>query len=88
MGIDVLEHTERQLSFEEATQLYASLADEVAIVYVTATCLHTVYLVIYSHLIYLNSFIFGSILHIMHFIHTIIYYATAVYVYCKNTRAW
>jgi len=29
MGIEVLEHTERQLSFEEATQLYETLTEEV-----------------------------------------------------------
>ena len=29
MGIDVLEHTERQLTFDEARQLYTSLSDEV-----------------------------------------------------------
>jgi len=29
MGIEVLEHTERQLTVEEARQLYASMADQV-----------------------------------------------------------
>jgi len=29
MGIDILEHTERQLSIEEARELYASMFEEV-----------------------------------------------------------
>jgi len=29
MGIEILEHTERQLTDEEARQLYASMADQV-----------------------------------------------------------
>ena len=31
MGIDVLEHTERKLSFQEARLLYASMAEQVFI---------------------------------------------------------
>ena len=29
MGIDILEHTERQLTIDEARQLYASMLEEV-----------------------------------------------------------
>jgi len=31
MGIDILEHTERQLSIEEARQLYESMFEEVSL---------------------------------------------------------
>jgi len=31
MGIDILEHTERQLSIEEARQLYESMLEEVSV---------------------------------------------------------
>jgi len=38
MGIEVLEHTERQLSFEEATQLYATLSEEVVYLVIDVLC--------------------------------------------------
>ena len=31
MGIDILEHTERQLSIEEARQLYESMLEKVSV---------------------------------------------------------
>ena len=46
MGIEVLEHTERQLSFEEAAQLYLAMSDEVVYL-VGSVCMLTVKRVTY-----------------------------------------
>jgi len=46
MGIDVLEHTERQLSFDEATELYTGLSFEVLYL-VGSICMLTIKRVTY-----------------------------------------